>query len=131
MAIQVKNDESESKNKEFIDSFEANGVFMTRDDSSDIWNEEVVSISSRDDIRELFKPYEVTQIDVNRCMKVYTAIDNLANRAGVDGRVVDDNGNIHLLVSPILLLECDEIEPRPIFITKETKKTFKDILELY
>ena len=131
MAIQAKNDKHKSETKEFCDSFEARGIFMTRNDSQDIWEEKEVPITSRDDIRALFKPYPVSQIDVNRCMKIYTAVDNLATRSGVDGRVVDDRGNGHLLVSPILLRECDEVEPKPIIINEGTLKNFKDILELY
>ena len=131
MAIQSKSDDIEVESQEFCDDFEVRGIMLERDDESGTWEESEVTVCSRQDIKNLFSPYSVTQVDINRKLKVYTAIDNLENRAGVDGRVVSDDGRIHLLVSPIFLLECDEVEPIPVNITQETRKIFEDRLELY
>lgn len=108
-------------------SFNANAVLLKRDDTT--WTEERVKITSVDDIRKIFTPYQsdVSQVNIDKYQKVYYCVKFM--KTGVEAKVTDENCETHYMVSPLLLVECDDI--KPVDISNEVLEKLKDSIDFY
>lgn len=93
------------------------------------WTSREVVIDSIESIRNIFAPEQegVEQVNLSLNSKVYYAMRLLKD--GIDGKVVDGDGDTHYLVSPILLVECDN--EKPIDISENMLKEMEDAIILF
>lgn len=97
----------------------------------DSWESKSVVISSVDDIRNYFKPYqsEVTQVNVSLHEKVYYC-SYLIKPTGIEATIIDEiTGEKFYMCSPLLLVQCDNI--KPIDITEDCYENIKARIDFY
>lgn len=108
-------------------NFSAKAIMLIRNNEGK-WVESEVIIQSADDIREVFSPFkeDVTQVDLNVHEKVYYSICNLKDSINAHAR--DFENTMHFMVSPLLLVSCDD--EKPIDMTEESKKSILEKVDL-
>ena len=107
----------------------ARAVLLIKDRLSNSWREETVVLDSVVALRGIFHPHEgkVEQIDIDRNRKIYTCIEFLDVRTGIDAKFLDRDGALQILVSPILLVHCDE--EKPIDMTDDVLRSMKEMID--
>jgi hypothetical protein len=106
--------------------FNAKAILLTKQDNE--WHEKEVIINSVDDIKNIFNPHQdrVEQVNLSMFEKLYYSVGFLT-ADGIDAKVDDMNEDRSYLVSPLLLVQCDET--KPINITKETLNSIKERID--
>ena len=90
---------------------EFNAKAILKEWGSSGWTSREVVIDSPQAIRDIFAPEQddVEQVNLSLYSKVYYAVRLMKN--GLEAKVTDEGGTNHYLVSPILLVECDNEKP--------------------
>ena len=97
-----------------------------------IWSEKEVFVHDTQEMKDLIgvgmKP---TQVNLSRYMKVFYCLDNIEKleEPRMQARVVDEDGDVQFMVSPILICQCDDTNP--INLTKEIEETIKSAIDFY
>lgn len=108
-------------------TFCAKAVLLTR--GEDGWKKEEVTLKSVEGLRGIFKPFEsrVSQVNISKYLKVYYCLDFIKD--GMDARTVDMDGDTSYMVSPLLLVECDD--EKPINISESCLETLLDSIDFF
>lgn len=128
MSIESKNQSDENVVEEKSVDFNAKCIKLHKEKD---WVKTEVIIKSIKDLRDVFSPYsdEVHQINIDKYHKVYTSVSFLNERQSLDGRVETNEEGVQMLVSPILLVLCDDT--KPINISEDSLSFFEDKLDLF
>lgn len=107
--------------------FNAKALLLKKENGE--WKEEEITIKNVVDIRAVFTPYESTvdQVNLDRYRKVYYTMGFLKD--GIDARTVDMDDNRAYLVSPLLLVQCDD--EKPIDLTEEVLQSIKNSIDFF
>lgn len=93
------------------------------------WTSREVTISSVQDIRDVFKPYQddVEQVNLSLNSKVYYCIGFM--KEGVEASVKDQDDDKHYMCSPLLLVECDS--EKPVDISEKMLNSMEETIDFY
>lgn len=93
------------------------------------WVSKEVTISSIQDILNIFKPCQkdVEQVNLSLYSKVYYSVGLMKN--GVDAIVKDQDDDRQFMCSPLLLVECDR--EKPIDISDEMLKSMEETIDFF
>ena len=107
--------------------FNADAILLKRVDGA--WIEEKVFLKNVESIRQIFDPFreDIEQINISKYKKIYYSIGNLVD--GIDATVSDMNDDRHYMVSPLLLVQCDDA--KPVSISDEILKEIKDAIDFH
>lgn len=107
--------------------FDATVLVCTKQDDGS-WKEEVKNVTSADDMKKVFTPYEddLGEAHVNGNMFVYYQPRLI--KSGIDAVVKDDEGETHYMNSPILVACCTNVPQK---LTKEFIESVKDYIKFY
>ena len=107
--------------------FNAKALLLNKENGE--WKEREVTIKSVADIRAIFAPYEsnVDQVNLDRYRKVYYSMGFLKHC--IEARTVDMDDNRAYLVSPLLLVQCDD--EKPIDLTEEVLQSIKNSIDFF
>ena len=108
--------------------FKAKSILKVKDKEKGWISKEVIVDSVRA-IRDIFAPEQdgVSQVNLSLNSKVYYSVRLMKD--GVDAKVVDQDGDMQFMCSPILLVECDDT--KPIDISSEMLKSMEDSIIFY
>ena len=110
-----------------------NGIRMLLFTKADgVWSEEEVFVHDTQEIKNLVGVgLKLTQVNLSRYMKVFYCLDNIEKLAEpqMQARVIDEDGDMQFMVSPILICQCDDTNP--INLTKEIEETIKSTIDFY
>lgn len=93
------------------------------------WTSKEVTISSVQDILDIFEPCQkdVEQVNLSLNSKVYYSVGLMKN--GVDAIVKDQDDDRQFMCSPLLLVECDS--EKPIDITDKMLKSMEETIDFF
>lgn len=122
----TSNGVTKEKNREF--KYDAKAVVLERDEQGE-WKEREVRVFNRKSFLDVFKDDRdtLTQVNLDRHRKVYYCSSNI--KTEILSKVRDENEEMFYMGSPLLLVECDDINP--IDIRDEVKEDIKREIELY
>lgn len=122
----TSNGVTKEKKREF--TYDAKAVVLERDEEGK-WKEREVRVFNRKSFLDVFKDERdtLTQVNLDRHRKVYYCSSNI--KTEILSKVRDENEEMFYMGSPLLLVECDDINP--IDIRDEVKEEIKREIELY
>ena len=122
----TSNGVTKEKKREF--TYDAKAVVLERDEEGN-WKEREVRVFNRKSFLDVFKDERdtLTQVNLDRHRKVYYCSSNI--KTEILSKVRDENEEMFYMGSPLLLVECDDINP--IDIRDEVKEEIKREIELY
>lgn len=93
------------------------------------WTSKEVTISSIQDILDIFNPCQkdVEQVNLSLYSKVYYSVGLMKD--GVDAIVKDQDDDRQFMCSPILLVECDN--EKPIDITDKMLNSMEEAIDFF
>lgn len=108
-----------------MEGFNAKAIVFNK--TSNGWKSDEVILKSVGDLRGVFSPYinDVEQVNLSLHEKVYYSLSFL--RDNIHAKVTDEMGNRHFMVSPILVVLCDDT--KPINITEDSLNFFKEAID--
>lgn len=108
--------------------FKAKAILKVKDKEKGWLTKEVI-IDSIKAIRDIFTPEQdsVEQVNLSLNSKVYYSVRLM--KEGVDAKVVDQDGDMQFMCSPILLVECDDT--KPIDISDKMLKEMEEVIVFY
>ena len=102
--------------------FNAKAVLVEK--SNDGWTDSDVIINSVDDIRNCFK-FEIAEVRIDKYRRLYYTI----SEDGVQAKIKDEDGNMHYMSSPLLIVQCDD--EKPINISNNILNSIKETIDFF
>ena len=106
----------------------ANGLVLEKTDTG--WIETYVELKGITDILSVLGTdmKGITQVNIDRYRKIFYSNKNLEKYGSISA-MIDVNEERWYMVAPLLLVECNDIEP--IILSKKVENEIKDKITLY
>ena len=106
----------------------AKGLLLEKTEQG--WSEKYVDLLEPMDILKVLGTDKkgITQVDIDKYRKVFYSMTNL-DKYGSITAMMDANEERWYMVSPLLLVECNDNEP--ILLSKRVETEIKDLITLY
>lgn len=109
--------------------FDFNATAILMEKVNDAWTEKEIEIKNVQSLREVFEPHNdnIEQVNLDKYRKVYYSMGFL--NEGIDAKLIDMNDETHYMVSPLLLVQCDDSFPKK--ISPEVAESIKKAIDFH